>query len=357
MLTQDWHGTERFIKSHLQRVGYSINDYLLSDFCEALDAKVPFYIEGNAGVGKTMLANKLVEAFGLPARRVQCDSPLPPEFVGGRWESEMQNQFVRQATGSGQLSLQEARAEQWTMEFFTVGDALSAYLYSTPETEPLIPLLLIDEIDKLSVQDMTKFLQLLEEKSLTIPKLGTISLPPGYHTPIVILTSNAEVTGPLASRCVVSSVEDLTPEEEVFVIKTVFPNVETALLKQTVKIVQHLRRQRGFILQPPQIRQVVRFVKAITRKQVEALDAEMVARHLCHLLQRRSDRKHYLWTDKTRPNPVQPLVSVAHNPHYTLDDGNAAKSIAVDSIVDRALLRYETEKIELSQAEIIGKFD
>ena len=349
MLADDWSAAEEFIKYHLRRVGYSINDYLLRDFCESLDAQVPFYIEGSAGVGKTMLANKLVEAFGFPYQRVQCDSPLPAEFVAGRWENEMQNQFVKQATTTGQLSLHEARAAQWTKEFYTFGDALSAYLFSTLIADPLIPLLLIDEVDKLTVPDMTKFLQLLEEKSLTIPKLGTIGLEAGHHTPIVIITSNNEITGPFASRCVVSSVEDFSPAEEVFVIKTVFPEVSVALLKQTVKIVHHLRRQKGFIHQPPQVRQIIRFIKALTRKQIERLDADTISRHLCHLLLRRSDRRHYLRLDPTAPDPVLPLAHVAHNARYTLD-GAHKNHLTVDSIVDEAIGKFNRENLVIDES-------
>lgn len=333
-LLNDFEGTRGLIYRRLLEVGYAIKPHLLNDLCEALISETPLLVEGPPGVGKTVLAKSLVRAFELPFVRVQCDA-IDYETIIGRWENELQNQFVKQATDSGELTFEEARRRQWTREFFTVGSALSAYSNSTPKSSPFIPLLLLDEIDKLSKEDSNIFLELLEEHGRTVGNLGFVGLQAERHVPLVILTSNGEVTGPLASRCLYTYVEPLSVEEEIFVLKVQVPGVKEELLAQVVKLAQYLREDKGFMLSPPETRETVRFLKALVAKGCTSLSYQVIERHLCYLAQRKLDRKQLM---DPLLKPIQRLLSVAKNPHFKIKD------VLVDAAISKALKHYEIEE-------------
>lgn len=343
------------LRQRLRLVRYSPRPDFLNDLIEAIDSELSILIEGEPGTGKTLAALSLCKTFGLTLYRVQCMANIDRGKVLGRWEEQLQNQFTLQAAASG-VSLDEARRRQWTFDFFSLGDALSAYFHSSAAVAAnnangnngngsragRIPnLLLIDEIDKLSDEDEDMFLQLLEEGGTNIPRLGFLGLPKDAEPPIVILTSNnlrSGVSSPLRSRCLYTYVEPPSLIEEIVILKTQVPEADDEQLTQTVKLVEQIRLDKAFIRQPPQLRESVRFLKALVRKSIRDLTPDVIQKHLCYLAKTKGDRKQLGDTD-----------SVASNATERLSDLARMRDPLIDSKIQDALGEYELQEKEFQQ--------
>ena len=87
------------------------------------------------------------------------------------WDREGQSQFVRQAIASG-MKLAEARAQQWGADYLLFGEALGAFEFAA--RTGTIPILIVDEIDKLpdTIEDM--LLQLFGRGYAHVPRYGDV---------------------------------------------------------------------------------------------------------------------------------------------------------------------------------------
>lgn len=339
------------LRQRLRMVRYSPRPDFLNDLIEAIDSELSVLIEGEPGTGKTLAALSLSQTFGLPLYRIQCMANIDRGKVLGRWEEQLQNQFTLQAAASG-VSLDEARQRQWTFDFFSLGDALSAYFNSSRingdgngngngSHRRLPNLLLIDEIDKLTDEDEDMFLQLLEEGGTNIPRLGFLGLPKDAEPPIVILTSNnlrSGVSSPLRSRCLYTYVEPPNLFEEIVILKTQIPEASDEQLSQTVKLIEQIRLDKAFIRQPPQLRESVRFLKALVRKRVQDLTPDVIQNHLCYLAKTKADRKQLGDTD-----------SIASNACLRLSDAARMRDPLIDSKIQDAIEEYERQEKEFQQ--------
>lgn len=342
------------LRQRLRLVRYSPRPDFLNDLIEAMDSELSILIEGEPGTGKTLAALSLSQTFSLPLYRIQCMANIDRGKVLGRWEEQLQNQFTLQAAASG-VSLDEARGRQWTFDFFSLGDALSAYFHSSvagangeggnnrngSHHSRLPNLLLIDEIDKLTDEDEDMFLQLLEEGGTNIPRLGFLGLPKDAEPPIVILTSNnlrSGVSSPLRSRCLYTYVEPPSLVEEIVILKTQVPEAGDEQLSQTVKLVEQIRLDKAFIRQPPQLRESVRFLKALVRKKERDLTPDVIQNHLCYLAKTKADRKQ-----------LGDTASIASNATERLSDVVRMRDPLIDSEIHVALEEYEHQEKEFQQ--------
>src|SRR5581483_5940799 len=133
----------------LAGTGYMVQERVLSDMGQAMKAGMPHLIEGERGAGKTALA----QACNLPVFYLQGMEGLGLEDVLYSWDRDGQSEFIKQALLSG-MPLDEARAKQWSREYLILGEALGAYDFAS--REQMVPILIVDEIDKLTekVEDM-----------------------------------------------------------------------------------------------------------------------------------------------------------------------------------------------------------
>lgn len=326
------------LRQRLRLVRYSPHPDILNDLIEAMDAELPILIEGEPGTGKTLLARSLAKTCNLTMFRVQCMANIDRGKVLGRWEEQLQNQFVLQAAAAGE-TLENARAAQWTFDYFSLGDALSAYFNpATSDGKPVPNLLLIDEVDKLEDEDEDMFLQLLDEQGTNIPRLGFLGLPEGAAPPIVILTSNnlrSGVSSPLRSRCLYTYVEPPTLVEEIVILKTQVPDAGDEILSQTVKLIEQIRLDAAFIKQPPQLRESVRFLKALVRKRVSSLTPAVIQSHLSYLATNKSDRKQ-----------LGDRGSIASNATERLSDAALMRDPKLDTEIGAAFEEYFRQESE-----------
>jgi len=135
----------------LAGTGYMVQERVLGDLTQAIKSGAPHLIEGERGSGKTALAEALAIACNLPVFYLQGMEGLELEDVLYSWDREGQSQWVRQAIASG-MDLKEAREKQWGADYLMFGEALGAFEFAA--RTGVVPILIVDEIDKL--QDTTE---------------------------------------------------------------------------------------------------------------------------------------------------------------------------------------------------------
>jgi MoxR-like ATPase len=254
----------------------------------ALISGKPWLIEGPRGGGKTALAEALAKACNLPCFYLQGMQGLELEDVLYRWDTEAQNQWVRQASMSG-ISLSDARAAQWTREYLILGEALGAF--DSAAQQDIVPIFILDEADKLEERIEDMLLQLLGRGWAHVPRFGDIGLRNGGKWPISILLSNDirhDLSAPLRSRCIYSWLEPPTPREEVRVLHVRVPSASPRLLAAVVKIINCIRGMGG-VIDKPGLRESIDLLLALARRNTDSLTEELIDSHLCYLGKRRTD--------------------------------------------------------------------
>ena len=207
-------GSPDEIAASLAEQGYLSDEGLATVAYLALAMHRPLFLEGEAGVGKTALADALAEALGRAAhpaavlrghRRVpgalRLGLPAPdPAPAGGRG---------RRLDARSWSAVEESLYD----ERFLLARPLLRALRESPAV------LLVDEIDRADDEFEAFLLEVLSTHQVTIPELGTIS---AATPPIVVLTSNRtrEVHDALKRRCLYHWIEHPGLEREVEILRT-----------------------------------------------------------------------------------------------------------------------------------------
>jgi MoxR-like ATPase len=268
-----------------------IQEGILGDMVQAIKGGAPHLIEGPRGAGKTALAEALAKGCNLPLFYLQGMEGLTLDEVLYSWDRESQSEYVRQAVASG-TPLREARQEQWSDEYLILGEALAAYDYAA--RNDVVPILIVDEIDKLTetVEDM--LLQLFGRGYAHVPRFGNIGVEDASKWPIVVLLSNNirhDLSAPMRSRCVYSWMELPTAREEVLILKTRVPEASAQLVAYGAKLLDSVRAIPG-VVDKPALREGIALLQAWARDEVTAVTEEVLKEYLCLIAKRESDRKY-----------------------------------------------------------------
>ncbi len=285
------NGGPKQLARYLAGTGYMIQEGILGDMVQAIKGGAPHLIEGPRGAGKTALAEALAKGCNLPVFYLQGMEGLTLDEVLYSWDRESQSEYVRQAVASGK-PLSEARQEQWSEEYLILGEALAAYDYAA--RNDVVPILIVDEVDKLTetVEDM--LLQLFGRGYAHVPRFGNIGVEDASKWPIVVLLSNNirhDLSAPMRSRCVYSWMELPTAREEVLILKTRVPEASAQLVAYGAKLLDSVRAIPG-VVDKPALREGIALLQAWARDEVTEVTEEVLKEYLCLIAKREPDRKY-----------------------------------------------------------------
>ncbi len=245
---------------------------------------MPLLAEGERGGGKTEMVDALAYSCNRPYFELQGMDDLTLKDILFEWDEKGQNSFVVQAVASKELDLDEARRKQWQKEFLNLGEILRAYAFLA--TTGIVPIVKLDEFEKLPQVCQAFFYQLFTDGHASVPRLsesnGHIGVGKNDEKPIVILTSNNQhvVHPPLRSRCIYTKVRLPTDLEEARILHSRVPLASSALLTQVVKVVRYIRVMMPTVRDKPGLRESIAFLKAMLTEQIEAITAEVIDDHL-----------------------------------------------------------------------------
>lgn len=240
----------------------------------------PLLLEGEAGVGKTEIANVLARTLGRDLIRLQCYEGLDLASAAYEWNYPRQMIAIRLAEAEGRAA--DVGSSIYGREFLLARPLLRA-LEPHPEGPPV---LLIDELDRADEPFEAFLLELLSDFQLSIPELGTVS---AAQPPIVIITSNRtrEVHDALRRRCLYHWVEypDFDTETRIVALKA--PGIAVELRSQLIAFVHELRKQDLF--KRPGIAETLDWANALVHLDAANLQPGVVDTTLGLLLKYQDD--------------------------------------------------------------------
>ncbi|HEY4016391.1 MAG TPA: MoxR family ATPase [Polyangiaceae bacterium] len=270
--------------------GYVADDALAMSVFLAVKMGRPLLLEGAPGVGKTLLARVLAEAFDTRLIRLQCYEGLDVGQAAYEWN------YPRQL-----LELQSRGAEPHSAG--TDGIFTEAFLLRRPLLQAIDasndrpPVLLVDELDRSDEEFESFLLELLSEFQITIPELGTLR---ARHRPIVVLTSNRtrDVHDALRRRCVYHWIDYPPFDREVEIVRIKVPGLSAHVARQVVAFTQRLRGED--LAKLPGVAETVEWAEALQALGVTELEPTTVSATLGLVLKYHDDietvRKHLLKT-------------------------------------------------------------
>ena len=220
--------------SELETAGYVAGTGLVTTLHLAEVLARPVLLEGDAGVGKTAVAQALAKQRQCELIRLQCYEGLDSSTALYEWNYQRQLMAVR-------LHEKKDTADSIESEIFSEEYLLKRpLLQAISSKQPAI--LLIDEIDRADDEFEAFLLEVLAEFQITIPELGTLQ---AIHKPTVILTSNAtrDLSDALRRRCLYHYVDYPSFEKELRILQSHLPKLQADLAQSIVSFVQSLRQQ------------------------------------------------------------------------------------------------------------------
>lgn len=266
----------------LKAGGYVADRALATVLFLALRMGRPLLLEGEAGVGKTEIAKVLSQTLGRRLIRLQCYEGLDVSSAVYEWNYAQQMMAIRLAEAGG--SVDRGRLES---ELFSERYLIRRPLLQALEPDPAgPPILLIDELDRTDEAFEAFLLEVLSDRQVTIPELGTIR---AAEPPIVIVTSNRtrEIHDALKRRCLYHWVDYPDQERELAILRAKAPAAPAKLSKQIVAFVQAIRKEELF--KAPGVAETLDWATALVELDAVALDPALVSDTIGALLKYQDD--------------------------------------------------------------------
>ncbi len=143
----------------------------------------PLFLEGEAGVGKTEIAQVLSSTLGRRLIRLQCYEGLDAAGAVYEWNYARQMIEIRLAEAEGVEDRALLGKDVFSERFLIKRPLLRAL--EADAAGP--PVLLIDELDRTDEPFEAYLLDILSDYQVTIPEIGTMT---ASEPPIVVITSN-----------------------------------------------------------------------------------------------------------------------------------------------------------------------
>ncbi|HEY8761969.1 MAG TPA: MoxR family ATPase [Candidatus Dormibacteraeota bacterium] len=233
----------------------------------ALKLAKPLFIEGEAGVGKTEAAKVMADVLGARLIRLQCYEGIDLAHAAYEWNYPRQLLHIR-LLGDG-ANRAEAEKEIFSPEFLLRRPLLDAI----DNSDPVPPVLLIDEIDRSDEEFEAFLLELLSDFQISIPELGTIT---AKRPPFVVITSNRtrEVHDALKRRCLYHWIDYPDLEKEVSIVEARVPEAAAGLARQVALLVSGLREMDLYKL--PGVAETLDWARSLSALGARSVDAGLV---------------------------------------------------------------------------------
>ena len=248
----------------------------------ALKLRRPLFLEGEAGVGKTEIANVLARTLGRRLERLQCYEGLDVSSAVYEWNYAAQMIEIRIAEAEGVQDRERLGSDVFSPRFLIKRPLLRAL-----ETDPAgPPVLLIDELDRTDEPFEAFLLEVLADYQITVPEIGTVK---AQEPPIVIITSNRtrEIHDALKRRCYYHWVDFPNAERERKIVLLKVPGCSERLAKALVGFVQEIRKVDLFKV--PGISETIDWADALMQLNAITLNAQMIDDTLGILLKYQDD--------------------------------------------------------------------
>lgn len=257
---------------------YILNEELATSIFLLKNLEKPLLLEGNPGVGKTMLAQALAKHMATRLIRLQCYEGLDVNTTIYEWNYQKQLLHIK-------LFEQEKDKKKLGNQIFGMDYILKRPLLQSISSErPVV--LLIDEIDRADEEFEAYLLELLSDFQISIPELGTIK---AVSKPWVILTSNRsrELSDALRRRCLYHWVDFPSKAKEIDIIAKKMPNIDQELASQVVNFIHNLRKSS--LHKPPGIAESLDWAKTLLLMNVKNITDEIVHNTIGSVLKHKED--------------------------------------------------------------------
>ena len=270
------------LREQLTSQGYLADDGVATAAFLALSMHRPLFLEGDAGVGKTALAQALAGLLDAPLIRLQCYEGIDAAQALYDWDFPRQLLHLRAAEAAHRTDDPDAlEGELYSRRFLLARPLLQAI-----ETNPSV--LLVDEVDRADDEFEAFLLEVLSDFTVTVPELGTIR---AEVPPVVVVTSNRtrEVHDALKRRCLYHWVDHPSFEREVAIVRPRYPQASESLATAVTAAVQRLRT--ADLLKPPGVAETLDWTQALLALGARTLDADTATRTLGAVLKYREDHE------------------------------------------------------------------
>ncbi|HEX2384566.1 MAG TPA: MoxR family ATPase [Acidimicrobiales bacterium] len=272
------------------RSGLAAHDYLADDGLStavflALRLHRPLLLEGEAGVGKTEVANVLAAWTGGELVRLQCYEGIDIAQAVYEWDYARQLLHVRTLEAAHRLG-EDVEDELYSERFLVRRPLLRAISDSGDGNQP--PVLLIDEVDRADDEFEAFLLEILADYAVTVPELGTFR---ATTPPIVVITSNRtrDVHDALKRRCLYHWVEHPDFEREVAIVRLRAPDASERLARHVAAAVARMR-ELG-LYKPPGVAETIDWAEALAVLGRDELDEASFGATLGTVVKYREDQE------------------------------------------------------------------
>ena len=213
---------------------YVATDDLMVAVNAAVTLRRPLLVKGEPGTGKTVLAHEIAKAMGAPL--IEWHVKSTTKAHQGLYEYDAVARLR-----DGQLG--DARVHDIS-NYIRKGKLWKAF------TSPVLPVLLIDEIDKADIEFPNDLLQELDRMSFDVYETHqTIA---AVERPIVIITSNNEKELPDAflRRCFFHYIKFPDRETMQAIVDVHFPGIQKILVNKAMDIFYDVREVPGLKKKP-----------------------------------------------------------------------------------------------------------